>query len=225
VEIIDLIPRINVHCSGVGDPLTTRVIEDALMQFCRDTNAWRFFPEDIAVEAGTSIYTPVTPTNEEQNQEVVIVDIIDAYLVSANRHLRNIGSRGMSTVEQFDPTDNSYSRIACVTEYVKRLNLTQIQLFPTPTTSDTLRLELAIAPARTWLARAGIIDDLIAEEYWEAIEANALWRLMSMPQKSWSDSRAALIHLANYNTLKAQTKLRAERDTSPRTLVVGYGGI
>lgn len=70
-----------------------------------------------------------------------------------------------------------------------------LRLWPVPDAVYELRVDVLVKPSRT---RRGV-EDWIYETWADALVSGAIWRLASLPNKSWSDAALAEYHRARFD--------------------------
>lgn len=94
-------------------------------------------------------------------------------------------------------------------------------IVPVPSGSKEVIVSVALKPTRT----SNNIDSTISNQYRDAIIYGALYRLLRMPGREWTDVGAAREYLAQFNNEITQAELRARGGDLGVKRTVKYKGI
>lgn len=98
---------------------------------------------------------------------------------------------------------------------------TSFWLVPVPSGARQVIVSVALKPSRT----SNNIDTTISNQYRDAIIYGALYRLLRMPSREWTDVNAAREYLAQFNMEITQAELRARGGDLGVKRTVKYKGI
>ncbi len=108
-------------------------------------------------------------------------------------------------------------------EYFVKVNQSTFFLVPVPneTKSQAVILRAQLKPTYSSTA----CDDDVMTDYREAIVQGALFRLLRMPSKEWTDFGAAQVYGALFQQSVQAADLRARHADTPIARKVNYGGL
>ena len=89
-----------------------------------------------------------------------------------------------------------------------RPNPETLSLAPAPDASGSLSLTMYLAPLRNATTLPRMLFDL----YWDAIESGALWRLLKIPNRPWSDPAQAGFYKQEFERVTGSYAARAGKD-------------
>lgn len=176
-------------------PIASQGILWAAIEFCELTKIWSNQQSRI-VNAGTQnvVLTP------EDDGLIFYVDNVrwDGELMS---HVTRQESQGL----EYERPYGFY-----------RPNPETLSLAPAASARGTLSLTMFLSPLRN----ATSIPRTLYDFYWDAIEANALWRLMKVPNRPWSDPNQAIFHKQQFDRLVGSYSIVADKDGTRKLLRV-----
>jgi hypothetical protein len=147
-------------------------IKQTCSDFCGRANVWRYKPGMIRTRDGVADYL-IPRRSGTTVVKVLRLNDVEAgieYKVAASPDQAN----GFSFIHP-DPHE--------------------IVLLPTPQESRLLSIEVSLKPILT----ANEVDDVLMDRWADAIIAGTLYRLKSMPGKTWSDIQTAkAVHYVDY---------------------------
>jgi len=97
-----------------------------------------------------------------------------------------------------------------------RPNPETLSLAPAASSLGVLSLTMFLAPLRN----ATSIPKMLYDLHWDAIEANALWRLMKVPNRPWSDPNQAVFYKQEFERLVGTYSIVADKDGTQKPLRV-----
>lgn len=187
--------HILIDVPGCPMPLVQHAVLWASIEFCKRTLAVCYDAESIAVRADIADYD-IERRDDDENVE----QIITARLASQARPLTPLGrddlpGREMAGVYAFAMPEANV-----------------IRLYGTPSVADTLRCEIAVAPAED---AATVPDELL--RYSLAIAAGAKSRLMLIPNEKWTNAQLAVTYdrLFRVEINAAQVEANRRRSRAP----------
>lgn len=184
-KLTDLYPLMEPELPGCPQPLILQALRKKVRQFCQDTDAWREQLKDINLVAGQRDYV-LNPSFDAEIRKIVEVRINTA----ANRAAGHIGA----------PVD--FQRYTFHGELSQRsgANLPpntltlDATLNPSESVAGGLEVKVSLAP----LLMAGQVDQDFLQKWGEAIIGGAMFYLMAMKNKKWSDPQKAGLYLVDY---------------------------
>lgn len=178
-ELSEFVKEILPQVSGCPNSLVIRAIRKAADRFCSSSQVWR---EDIAA--------------------IDITINVDEYTISAPANTRIVGILSLmydeqeiskKTEEWLDANDAGW-RVPSVGTPYYMVNYApdkiKLNRLPSETIVGGIIPRVILKPDRV----TTVIDDLIYNDWFEAIEHGALQRLMAMPNRDWSDIQLATYH-------------------------------
>lgn len=174
-------------------PIASQGILWAAIEFCEKTRAWSN-QQKRTVSAGTQ-HIALTP---EDDGSIIYIDDVrwngDA-LHPVTRH-------------ESQDIDNT------VPYGYYRPNPETLSLAPAANAQGTLTLTMFLAPLRN----ATSIPRMLYDLYWDAIEAGALWRLMKVPNRPWTDMNQAIFYQGQFERLVGSYSVVASKDGTQKPL-------
>lgn len=206
-----LLPRVTVHAYNAPVNFVRQAIIDSTREFCTKTRYWREDLTAMDTVVDQSVYTPTLPADSE------VVDFPDVFY-STKRRLTP------KTPRQMDVVNNQWRTQTGEPYYYLRDGVASVKLayIPQEVIVGAIQINAALQPALV----ATTIDDKILQDYSEAILHGALYRILRVPGKAWSD-----LNTANYYDALYREKIdeAVSRAADNRTKGVGrtvkYGGL
>jgi len=206
-RVEDITPLIAVEVpTGPESILRNMVVETARL-FCRKTRYWRANLDDILMIPGQSRYDLFSPVNRAS-----VYDVISVRYDKQTKFL----NRSTYAKLQFD-LDNSGIPTAFALESARELVLA-----PVPASSTAiLKVRAVLVPDLD----ATEIDDRIYDDFGETILHGALFRLLRIPGKAWTNASMASFYNGLYEVKQQEaTALADDEFTVGVKRVVSYGG-
>ena len=176
-------------------PIASQGILWAAIEFCERTRAWSN-QQRRTVNAGTQ-HIALTP---EDDGSIIYLDN-----VRWDDDLLQPVTRQESQDLDYDRPHGFY-----------RPNPETLSLAPAASSQGVLTLTMILAPLRN----ATSIPRMLYDLYWDAIEANALWRLMKVPSRPWSDPNQAVFYKQEFERLVGTHSIVADKDGTQKPLRV-----
>jgi hypothetical protein len=183
IKYTDLLPEVLPHLTSlVSDPLAESAIKNAVIEFCRESWVWRHFADAQDVYAGEASIDFEAPAGAEVVQ--VLSCNLDGLLLSP------------SSTDSLNESMRGWQTVRGVVKFFVQVDMASLLLAPVPdvTLPRGLLMTLALQPRRAAVA----FPQWIAAQYMEALASGALYRMMSMPGKPWSDDAGAALHHARF---------------------------
>lgn len=176
-------------------PIASQGVLWAAIEFCERTRAWSN-QLSRTVNAGT--------------QHIALTPDDDGSIV----YLDNVRWDGdlLQPVTRQESQDLDYDRPFGF----YRANPETLSLAPAAGSQGVLTLTMILAPLRNATAIPRMLYDL----YWDAIEANALYRLMKVPSRPWSDPNQAVFYKQEFERLVGTHSIVADKDGTQKPLRV-----
>lgn len=189
-----LIPKITPYAPGCPEPVIVQQIRDAAIEACENTLAWRYEQDSIPLTPGVYTYDYETPTDTE------VVAIFQSSL--------NDVAIAAVTLEQLLAQYPNWPSITTTNRsapaVVAQLDPDHFVVAPVPDdeTVYSMKMFLALRPVPDCTG----MDEVFFDELEQLITHGALVKLLSMPDKSWSN-----IDLADYHSRQVTFKTASRR--------------
>ena len=199
VNFSQFLPRIRQEVRSCPELVLKDTVKATVNEFCRRTGAWKVDHDPITVTQGIPEYE---------------LDIIDDALVHDVLSIE-VDDVPLEPMTQVD-LDNKYpgwrDLEGDVITYFLLSDRATVRLVYTPdrTITQGLVLTVTLRPKRT----ATVVDEIIYEEYLEAIVDGAKSKLLMMAGKPWTDLPAATVAKAAYETAISNATLGAQKEFS-----------
>lgn len=176
-------------------PIASQGVLWAAIEFCERTRAWS---------------TQLSRTVNAGTQHIALTPDDDGSIV----YLDNVRWDGdlLQPVTRQESQDLDYDRPFGF----YRDNPETLSLAPAAGSQGVLTLTMILAPLRNATAIPRMLYDL----YWDAIEANALYRLMKVPSRPWSDPNQAVFYKQEFERLVGTHSIVADKDGTQKPLRV-----
>lgn len=201
----DILP----YAPACPDMTIEAAIIAAAIQFCEESKAYQYDMDPISTVAGVGEYDLEPPSG-------AVVDRI---------HSVKYNGIGLDPVSMKGMTDRVPKRTTWTStpKYFLKNSSTTLLLGPIPAASLTngLEIRLILKPTRT----SSSIPDELYDDYYEAILRLALYRILSIPRKDWSDPATARDQFALYQGELLRAKQRARQAEGGSVPIVSYGGL
>jgi len=185
-KLTDLYPLMEPELPSCPEPLILQALRKKTRQFCQDTDVWREQLKDIDLVAGQRDYV-LNPSFDAEIRKIVEVRINTA-------ENRAAGYRGAEVKSQYYMFHGELSQRLGVNLQPNTLTLDE-SLEPSASETGGLEVKVSLAP----LLMAGQVDQDFLQKWCEAIIGGAMFYLMTMPRKKWSDPQKAGLYLVDYN--------------------------
>lgn len=190
-----MLPEVSPHCSGAPEPQMINAIRNACIEFCMRSWCWNVDTSNMGISPTVQDY-PIDPSVLPSSSAVA--DIMYGYFngvtippitkADAEIDFPAWRTRSGPTPKRFLAGDAA----------------TKVSLIPIPNVSASgLIFSLALKPSR----RSTGFPDFLYERYLEDISHGAIYRMMSIPHKSWSNANLALTHKNLFENAAAQARV------------------
>lgn len=207
VMIADLVPEVRIEAGHAPEPLVEQRLRDAVIEFCRSTWVWQ---ETIWQRPSVAKRQVYEVDGEDWDARVIAV-----------LTMRHRGERLVPKTPQ--ELDAQWSNWPDLTAEQARvfipLGPNRFRLVPLPTVSHAQGLtdiRVVLSPSHS----ADAVPDVLVDNYREGIVAGALYRLLRMPGRAWTQGNLAAVHLETFNAAIGQAKVDALTRWSPASATV-----
>ena len=189
------------------DTLVEQNIRAAAIEFCERSKAYILDMDPFTTISGVYEYDFEIPSGTEVHQIL--------YMTEDGNDMDPISPRSLELnyPDWRDRTGNPHV-------YLQKTPTT-FWVVPVPSGSRQVIVSVALTPSRT----SNNIDTTISNQYRDAIIYGALYRLLRMPSREWTDVNAAREYLAQFNMEITQAELRARGGDLGVKRTVKYKGI
>lgn len=188
------LPSIRTHVPGCPESLMIDALRGACIRFCVDTWITREDLPDSDVLIGVDDYTMTASSDKD------VVGIVS--------YVHDSIPLDFKTKEELDIIDQGWRTAdPGVAFYVMAPEPNRILLnrVPAETITGGMKVEIATRP----LDAALVVDDLLYNEWREAIKYGALEELKEIPDKGWSSEKQSLDYGRKFNFQIQRGKARA----------------
>lgn len=209
--LADFLPEIFLEIMEVPDVVAEFHLRNTLIDFCQRSTYWR---EQVTFNtvADQSTYTDADFTLPADSR---LVEVYDGKVGTTNIILRKTPTQLQSEVG-FDWADQTGT-----VDYVTREHPDSLRLVRTPTSVQSVTLDISVKPTQT----ATTVDDRLYDDWHEVIAAGTLARLYAMNGKPWTETQAAGMKAGAFEAGVTAARRRAENAYLQPTRVIQYGGI
>ena len=189
------------------DTLVEQNIRAAAIEFCERSKAYILDMDPFTTISGVYEYDFEIPSGTEVHQIL--------YMTEDGNDMDPISPRSLELnyPDWRDRTGNPHV-------YLQKTPTT-FWVVPVPSGSRQVIVSVALKPSRT----SNNIDTTISNQYRDANIYGALYRLLRMPSREWTDVNAAREYLAQFNMEITQAELRARGGDLGVKRTVKYKGI
>lgn len=186
----ELLPDVNHYAPNCPEMIAVRELRRAAITFFNEVPVYTH-TTDIPVTAGKNRYVAPTPLDTTLSQ-VLSVSLNGKKLNAIIPNSLEAMSKGNGRTDSFYEQNNT------------------LTLTPTPQQSGTLTLRVAVKPTRD----ANELDDTQMDRWVDAIVNQAVFRLTSMPERTWSNPSIAQAAQAMYESekFKAQKSINGKQN-------------
>jgi len=183
-KLTDLYPLMEPELPSCPEPLILQALRKKTRQFCQDTDTWREQLQDIALVAGQRDYV-LNSSFDAEIRKIVEVRIrqspaadYDGILVDHGRYVFH-GELSQRSGVNLSPNTLTFDAT----------------FIPSYNVVGGLMVKVSLAP----FLMAGQIDQDFLQKWCEAIIGGAMFYLMTMKGKKWTDPQKAGLYLVDYN--------------------------
>jgi hypothetical protein len=185
----DLVNRIAPSAPGCPQPVIISYVRSAAIDACERSGAWRYKHATVTMVAGTYEYAFVPEADAE------VYSILTA----------NINGNALAPTT-LDAIHNMYPR------FILQISPITFHVALVPDNStDTVEMFVSQRPTKT----AAGMNEAVMNDLEDAIVHGTLQRLLTLPERTWSDNELAAYHAKQYifrvNERRARTNISAAR--------------
>lgn len=187
------LPVIQVSVPDCPELLILEAIRQKVIEFCSKSRFWRKELDGFNTVATDSEYEIITPVDS------TIADILK---IKVNKELLE-----PKTQDDLESLYQEWRDVVGSPKYFFLRDTSSVVFSPIPDAVYTVRLLVALKPTQA----AQGVDEIIFEEYKDAIKHGALAYLMQMPEKSWFSPDMSVFYGTLFEASIVSAKLRAEQ--------------
>ena len=201
-DLNDLIPDVRTHLSGSAESMVILYLRRASKQFCQDSLIWEHLMGSKVIGDTNSqeeTYTIVLPEPAADPDATPPVPDPD-FTIPANSYINSISVIQLDDKE-VDIDDYGYD-IVNQTLSIRPRTLNNRQ---------TLKIYAILEPVKS----TDLLPDFLLERWGEGIADYAIWEMMSMSGREWSDRSMASTYKLKYESRVSEAKVaKARKGTS-----------
>ena len=186
-------PFIQVYVPDCPMALIVEAVRQACIEFCQNSRYWRKELDAFYTVATDSEYELITPTDST---------IADVLLIKVNKEVLE-----PKTQDDLEVIYNEWRDQSGEPKYFFLKNTNTSILVPKPIGVYPVRVLVALKPTQS----AQGVDEIIYEEYKDAIKHGALAYLMLMAEKTWSNPNMSAFYQSQFESSIQESKMRAEK--------------
>ena len=182
---------------GCPQNVALNAIKNSVIEFCMRSRAWKEYPALVSVDGSDSYSIPLStayPNTSAVRVERAWYDGKELTVITEDQANDRFNSSDWQTKEG-------------IPDSLLQLDPENIRLVPSPqdAATDVLKLLVSYKPSRA----ATDVRDFIWERYLDVITSGALYRLMLIPRKPWSDPSMGMAHKSMYDAGIAKANVEA----------------
>ncbi len=198
----DLVNRIAPSVPGCPQPVILTYVRSAAIDVCERTNAWRYEHATVTMTAGTYEYAFV-PESGAEVYSILTANLNGSELTPITLEaLHQMYPKYPSSVAAERATPRFITQISPITFHVA--------LVPDNST-DTIEMFVSQRPTK---AATGM-NEAVMDDNEDAIVHGALQHLLTLPERTWSDTELAAYHAKQFifkvTERRARTNIGAVR--------------
>lgn len=184
----DFLSRVLIEVPGCSEIAAVQAIKDACIEFCEKSLILTRDHDPITISAGTIDYDLEPPTG------YLVVKVMQAWV--ENNKIEPMAPDIVRDAATYNRLFSSYQSQPSVPMRYLQKEERSITLWPVPDKkyANGLTLRVALKPTRA----STTIEDLVFEDYAEAIACGALKRLHMSFGKPYTDERRAAARMAEF---------------------------
>jgi hypothetical protein len=200
----DLVNSIAPSVPGCPQPVIITYIRRAAIDVCERTNAWKYEHATVTMTAGTYEYAFVP----ESNAEVYSI-------LTANLNGSKLTPTTLEKIHELYPKyPSSVAAERATPRYIFNISPITFHVAVVPDNStDTIEMFVSQRPTKVSTG----MNEAVMDDVEEAIIHGTLQHLLTLPERTWSDTELAAYHAKQFilkvNERRARANLGAARAT------------
>lgn len=197
-----LLPEVLPSVPGCADIVAVNAIRNSVIEFCERTLYWQELQDSATVTTADFPYDLKAPAGARVTQ--VLAVIVNGTPIDPT------GADALAAVSNWQ----NHTAQQPLAYY--HITPQQIGLYPALGTSATLQIRVAYAPTRT----ATAFEEYLYQTYMEALADGALYRLLGMPGRAWSNPELGLFHRRKFQQAVQGAAVDANKTFSRTQLTI-----
>jgi hypothetical protein len=220
-EISSAYPKIRIEAPGVPEPLLEDVTADAMKDFFRESECWRYTVPGL-LDWTTALVFPALAAGTEIPAGTRVKRVDEVKYASDGVSLRKINFHTRQDLDDY------YS------DWEVKTGNTPLVWTNDPTSDNPRIIPIAQADVtgsikvRAILVPTTLTDipDFFYDEFHDAWRWGALARLLKMPDRDWTNNALAIFYQGKYDDEIERAKSRAQAEFGqPNQRTMAYGGL
>lgn len=206
-----LLPEILPMVAGCPDSMAENAIRSAVIELCEKSGAYQAELDPVTTVASTYEYDLEAPNGTTVHK-----------IMWASHIGKDLEPISTTLLEQREPNWRDAAKFSTPKYFVKQTPTT-FWLVPVPSETKPLStiLRVQLKPSHT----SAVCDDGIMSDYRDTIVNGAIFRLLRIPNKDWSDLSGAQIYAAAFAEGIRNAEIRAKNADAGVARKVNYGGL
>lgn len=206
VTILSTLNRVSASSPGCPLPVLESAAREAMIELCQRAKVWRAIAPPVALAASQRDYTIAAPVAHGE-----VCDVLSAVSTVGGITTDLLLYDAQTLLWKYPLSGDEGAPVAMSTGAGAA-----VSLGPTPDAVGTLDTYVALRPTET----ATLFDADLYAEFREALFHGTLYRVLAMPQRSWTDAGAAAQHERKWTFRLASAGWRADTGFTKRALQV-----
>lgn len=191
--ISDLVPDVLINAPGAPDILVEQKLRDAAIELCNMSGYWRESLDPIITVDGQDIYDIEAPA------QALIKNIVTMQIDGGTVH--------PSTTADLDRRSHGWRTNKGKPRRYVMNSMRTFMLTPIPNAEYTVTAFATLRPDAT----ANELADILVDFQRQVIVDGALFKLLSMPKRQWTDLQMAAVHRRDFYRGVTQARIDANR--------------
>ena len=204
-DLTKIIPDVRTHLSGSAEVMVLQYLRRAAKQFCQDSLIWEVLMgskevgEDPLQEVTYTVQLPEPAANPDATPPVPDPD----FTIPANSYINSIATIQLDD-EEVDISRYGYDIVTNTLSIRPR----------TINNRQTLKIYAILEPTKG----TNIVPDFLLERWGEGIADYAIWEMMSMSGREWSDRAMSVNYKAKYESRVSEAKVSKARKGTTKAI-------
>lgn len=200
MQILDVfLPRVLTSVIGCPDGLARQAVVDAAIEFCEETGIVRMMADTANTVPGVGTYDVYVPSG----QRVALTQ----RTWYGTKELKPASSQQIDNVLAYAPGVDDATKSAGEPTSFYEIAPGEVAVFPIPLEIKPLTFRVVTKPARA----ATQLEDVLFEDWVDAVVAGALARIQIIPDQPFSSPPLAQMNQAKFESMKGRARAEALR--------------
>jgi hypothetical protein len=203
-----LTKRVAPHAPGCPNPVVEAALQDAAVEVCEKTLAWRYEQAQITLTTGVYDY-PYEPPTDTEVHAILTARVNDVTVKPLT--LEQVQER-----YPFWPSSDTAHQGTPL--FLVHIDVDTFYIAPAPNSSPTYLMDMVVAlkPLRT----ATGMDKTTLDDLEDAVIHGTLQRLLVMPNSTWTELELAAYHAKQYIYKVAERRARTNLGSGRASLAI-----